>query len=93
MCQVSESIGETLSSLSIDNRARKSVINQSIIDRNTYLLREKLHDPTIDSRMVAKIVQNLSEKTINDLVDYALRKAQRPGRAFIKLCYNVMEQK
>ena len=90
---MSESIGETLARFPLDHRAvsRKSVLKQSIIDRETSLLREKLHDPTIDARMVAKIIQNLREKDINDLADYALRKARNPGRAFVKLCSNTMK--
>lgn len=90
---MSESIGETLARFPLDHRVPvpKPVINQSIIDRETSLLREKLHDPTLDTRMVAKIVQKLSEKQINDLVDYSLRKARNPGRAFVKLCYNAMK--
>ena len=88
-------IGETLASLSLDDRVPvpKLSVNQSIIDRETSLLREKLNDPTIDTRMIAKIVQNLSEKDINDFADYALRKARNPGRAFVKLCYNAMQYK
>lgn len=90
---MSESISETLTRFPLDHRVRKSVKDVSIIDRETDLLREKLHDPTIDSRMVAKCIQNLSEKEINDYVDYALRKARNPGRAFVKLCYNAMQLK
>lgn len=91
---MAEPIGETLSRFSIDNRVpRAREVNISIIDRETSLLREKLHDPTIDSRFVAKIVQHLSEKDINDFADYALRKARNPGRAFVKLCSNVMNYK
>lgn len=91
---MAEPIGETLAQNPIDNRVPKPVqLNQSIIDRETFLLRERLHDPTLDSRMVAKIVQNLSEKDIQDFVDYALRKASNPGRAFVKLAYNAMQYK
>lgn len=90
---MAEPISETLARFPIDHRVPvpKSVINLSIIERETFLLREKLNDPSIDTRMVAKIIQNLSEKDINDFADYALRKARMPGRAFVKLCYNAMQ--
>lgn len=80
---------------SLENRVPfpKLRINESIIERTTFNLRKQLHDETIDSRMVAKIIQNLSEKDINDFVDYALRKADNPGRAFVKLCHNAMQYK
>lgn len=93
--QVAEPIIETLARFPLDHRVPvpKPVLKQSIIDRETSLLREKLRDPSIDARMVAKIIQNLSEKDINDFADYALRKARNPGRAFVKLCYNAMEYK
>lgn len=92
---MAESITETLARFPLDHRVPvpKPVLKQSIIDRETSLLREKLRDPTIDARMVAKIIQNLSEKDINNLADYALRKARNPGRAFVKLCYNTMQRK
>ena len=90
---MAEPISETLARFPLDHRVRKPVIKQSIIDRETSLLRGKLNDPTLDSRMVAKIIQNLSEKDIDDLADYALRKARNPGRAFVKLCYNTMKYK
>lgn len=78
--------------LRIDNRASMiNKVNPSIIDNYTTKLRAKLNDPSLDERMVAKIVQNLSEKDIEDFADYAVRKANNPGRAFVKLCYNVMQ--
>lgn len=78
----------------IDNRS--SIVNKpnkSIIDSYTTRLRHILRDDSLDSRFVAKIVQNLSEADINDLADYCSRKARVPGRAFVKLCCNVMEHK
>lgn len=78
----------------IDNRVSMiNKVNPSIIDHYTNKLRNKLNDPTLDERMVAKIVQNLSEKDIEDFADYAVRKANNPGRAFVKLCHNVMQYK
>jgi hypothetical protein len=78
----------------IDNRVPKPrEINKSIIEGKTFYLRNRLQDQTIDSRMVAKICQTLSEKDIEDFTDYALRKANNPGRAFVKLCYNAMQYK
>jgi hypothetical protein len=92
---VTNHISETLARFPLDNRVPvpKPILNSSILDRETSLLREKLRDPSIDSRMVAKIIQNLSEKDILDFADYALRKARNPGRAFVKLCYNAMQYK
>jgi hypothetical protein len=83
-----------LSRSSLDNRdSRINKVNQSIIDNYTTKLRNLLRDETLDSRMVAKIVQNLSEADIHDFADYALRKANHPGKAFVKLCHNAMEFK
>lgn len=90
---MTEKLSETLARFPIDNRIpvpKPKQINQSIIDRETFLLREKLNDQSIDSRMVAKIIQNLSEKDIDDFADYALRKASKPGHAFVSLCAKVM---
>jgi hypothetical protein len=92
---VAESVGKIASRFPIDNREsvakEKPKLNQSIIDRETFLLREKLNDPTLDPRFVARCIQNLSEKDINDFLDYVDRKAvTHKGRAFVKLCANVM---
>lgn len=85
------SISETLARKElIDNRETK-VITKSIIDAQTERLRTKLHDETLDSRFVAVVIQKLSEADIEDLLDYCLRKAKNPGRAFVKLCSNVMK--
>jgi hypothetical protein len=78
----------------IDNRSsRINKVNQSIIDNYTSKLRHILSDDSIDERFIAKVVQNLSESDINDFADYAVRKANNPGRAFVKLCYNAMQFK
>lgn len=78
----------------LDNRpSSTNKVSKSIIDVYTMKLRDKLHDPSLDERMVAKIIQNLSEKDIEDFADYAIRKANNPGRAFVKLCHNVMQYK
>lgn len=70
---------------------KEAALAQSIIDGKTDRLRTKLHDPTLDKRFVALIVKKLSEKDIEDLLDYCLRKSDSPGRAFVKLCDNVMK--
>jgi hypothetical protein len=93
---VTNSIGEVMRSYPIDNRGAnnsKPKATQSIIDEYTFKLRKRLHDETLDRRMVAKIIQNLSEADIEDFADYALRKANNPGHAFVKLCSNVMAYK
>lgn len=78
----------------IDNRQSiPKIANKSIIDSYTTKLRATLRDETLDSRFVAKCLQNLSEADINNLADYAVRKANNPGRAFVKLCSNVMKYK
>lgn len=78
----------------LDNRESSSKKpSKSIIEVYTEKLRKRFNDPSLDQRMVAKILQNLSEKDIEDFADYACRKANHPGRAFVKLCHNVMQYK
>lgn len=93
---MAESSGEILARKTLDNRVpvpKTKSVNKSIIEQETSYLREKLHDESLDSRFVAKCIQNLSRKDIYDFADYALRKARNPGHAFVKLCYNAMEYK
>lgn len=78
----------------IDNRSSiVKATSKSIIDSYTTKLRHILRDDSLDARFVAKCVQNLSEADINDFADYAVRKANNPGRAFVKLCFNAMNYK
>ena len=78
----------------IDNRESISkVANSSIIDNYTTKLRLILRDESLDRRFVAKIIQNLSEADINDFADYCVRKANKPGRAFVALCTKTMQYK
>lgn len=85
-------IPNSLTQKLIDHReAKPKVLKQSIIDYQTQRLRELFNDESLDSRFVAKLIQKLSEKDIEDLADYCLRKARNPGRAFVKLCANVMD--
>jgi hypothetical protein len=84
----------TRNRLSIIDHREINKVNPSIIDRYTYTLQKRLSDPTLDSRFIAKVVQNLSEAEIEDLADYVCRKAtQHKGKAFVKLCSNVMQYK
>lgn len=77
----------------IDHREINKV-NPSIIDNYTYKIQKRFNDPTIDTRFIALIVQNLSEAEIEQLADYIERKStQHKGRAFVKLCSNVMNYK
>ena len=75
----------------IDNRQTKK-FNKSIIDYETQRLRTKLNDSTIGEGMVALALANLGESQINNLSDYALRKANNPGRAFVALCNKLIKE-
>jgi len=72
---------------------KEAALAQSIIEVQTERLQRKLHDSTLDHRFVALIVQKLSEKDIEELLDYCLRKSNNPGHAFVKLCDNVMKSR
>lgn len=81
----------------IDNRYNKinnnNIFKQSIIDRETERLRLLLRDSSLHQGFVAKILNRLSEYEINNFADYAVRKGNDSGRAFVGLCEKVMRQK
>lgn len=78
--------------LSIIDHREVNKVNPSIIDSYTFEIRNRLHDQTIDERFIKIVVQKLSEKDIEDLLDYVERKATtHKGKAFVKLCSNIMK--
>lgn len=81
------------------NNNRQSIIDEtnkltkSIIDYHTDRLRTKLNDPTIGAGMVALGLRELGEAELNNISDYALRKADNPGKVFVKICGNTVNAK
>lgn len=78
------------------NRYRQSIsnnLNTSIIDKLTNDIQVKLNDPTIGNALVAKALKHLGESQVLSIADYALRKANNPGRAFVKICSNALSNK
>lgn len=76
----------------IDNRL-KNKQNQSIIDYQHHRLKTLLKDENLGKGFVAKAVQHLSEADIDNFADYALRKGNHPGRAFVGLCRKALTEK
>lgn len=79
----------------IDNREStgSKELSKSIIDSYTSKLRLILNDQTLSPGFVAKALKNLSESDIMDFADYAARKGDRPGHAFVGLCEKTMRYK
>ena len=80
------------------NNNRQSIVDKrnfskSTVDYQTERLREKLNDPNLGSRMVALVLAKLGEAEINNIADYALRKADHPGKVFVTICNNVIKEK
>lgn len=65
---------------------------QSSIEYKTSQLRGKLGDPTLGEGTVALALKYLSESQIDSIADYVLRKANNPGRAFVKICSNKVKE-
>jgi hypothetical protein len=77
--------------LSIIDKTKK--FNQSIIDYRLKQLRLKLHDPNLGAGMVALALSKLSEADIDNIADYALRKGNHPGKAFVGLCNKLIKER
>ncbi len=71
----------------------KSIEQSSMSEHTAQFFRDKLSDPSIDSAFIKKCMLTISQKDMLDIADYSLRKADNPGRAFVKLCSNVMNYK
>lgn len=76
----------------IDNRLNIK-LNKSTIDRETDRLRRLLSDPGLGAGYVAKILLHISEYDILNFANYAIRKGDNKGAAFIGLCEKALREK
>lgn len=76
----------------IDNR-RLNIFNQSIIDSTHYKLSTLLQDDNLGKGLVALALKHLTESEIYNLADYAKRKGDHPGKAFVGLCKKAVREK
>lgn len=87
--EIPESIPNRLSRVDRINK-----VNQSIIDNKTSNIQVLLSDDTIGAGTVALALQHLGEAQVDNLADYANRKATiHKGKAFVKLCNKLLREK
>lgn len=84
---------ESIIERNIDSYLNNKSITQSTIDNKTHQLREKLGDETIGTGMVVLALTKLGEPEIDRIVEYVLRKAHSPGRAFVAICNKAIREK